>query len=552
MGRRSRRSWASVAALVVLALGDDTLARAELPRASSERWDRVDTPRFTLFTNGGAPLARRIGLRLERLAEVLEQTTQGLEIRSRVPTYIYVFEDDASFEPYRTTFNGKPAQVDGFFVGSTDANYLALHAASMDRAFQAVQHEFMHFVLGNTVGDRLPTWLDEGLAEFYSTFRSAGKEADIGLVVDHHAAQLTRTREEPLSRMFAMGQNSPDYHVGERQGAFYAQSWAFVHFLRLGDPNARFAAFLTRLRKGADPIGAFTAVYGSNLDSLDREFSAYIRRPSIPYRKLTFERDFDAISTREERMSRAEVLVRLGDLLAHDRSRRAEDAEEHFEAALRLDPDNASALAGLGRLMERRGRAAAADSSFGRAIALGPRDAAPYLLAAEAWFERWHSSARSIEVQDSTPALLAAARKVLELGSATAPGHPELGAAFGKTFIADRNVPSEAVGALMDAAEALPARKDVVANLVILYCHSGNPSAARGLFRMRLKPRATSAEVRGFALAILQSELERATRLANEGHRDEAEAVLRRAALEAEHNEARRLAEERLARLAPH
>ena len=39
----------------------------------------------------------------------------------------------------------------------------------------------------------------------------------------------------PLKTLFSIGTDSPHYNERDKQGIFYGESWALVHYLMLGD-----------------------------------------------------------------------------------------------------------------------------------------------------------------------------------------------------------------------------------------------------------------------------------------------------------------------------
>ena len=75
-------------------------------------------------------------------------------------------------------------------------------------------------------------WLNEGLAEYYSTYALAanGKRADIGRPIPRHVA-LLRERFLPITQLIGVERSSELYNEGDRQSIFYAEAWALTHYL---------------------------------------------------------------------------------------------------------------------------------------------------------------------------------------------------------------------------------------------------------------------------------------------------------------------------------
>ena len=109
-------------------------------------------------------------------------------------------------------------------------------------------------------GRRVPVWLNEGLAEHYSTYEvyRGGREATIGAAIESHLAQLNASPLLALERLLTIEHSSPLYNEGNRRSLFYAQSWALTHMLLLGGQNrtANLSAYLDQLLSGKTPAEA--------------------------------------------------------------------------------------------------------------------------------------------------------------------------------------------------------------------------------------------------------------------------------------------------------
>jgi len=202
----------------------------------------------------------------------------------------------------------------------------------------------------------LPVWLEEGLAEYYSTFTTSGDRATVGGIHMEHLRLLRRSVPMKLEELFAVGKESPWYTERSRRGPFYAEAWAFTHFLLHSDPALapRLFRYLGRTREGADRREAFLEAFGRSEAALFADFVAYVRSPrftsyTIPLPPGTAE------PPRAVTVPRADVLARLAGLILPDTARDA-DAAGLLSAALALRPEHPAALAGQARLAGRAGR----------------------------------------------------------------------------------------------------------------------------------------------------------------------------------------------------
>ena len=64
----------------------------------------------------------------------------------------------------------------------------------------------------------VPLWLNEGLAELYSTFESEDGKVAIGKPIERHVYWLRDQPLIPLRELFAVDVDSPTYNEGRRQG----------------------------------------------------------------------------------------------------------------------------------------------------------------------------------------------------------------------------------------------------------------------------------------------------------------------------------------------
>lgn len=518
----ARRRWVVTLALAAASVGP----LAALPD-DKPKWIRLDTDHFTLIGNAGERRVAAIGRNLERLREVLARTARGMTLHSPLRTLIYVFADEASFVPYNLGADGKPANVSGYLVASSEGNYVAIDASAADKPFPTIYHEYLHYVLHNTIPG-LPTWLHEGLAEFYSTFRITGDTVEVGRPVEHHLLWLAQKPLMKLEELFAVRPNSRDYNEGERQGTFYAQAWALTHYLVIGDPQHRenFSKLLAQLEQGTDSETAFRSAFGLDLAAAQQALGAYVRARSYTFIRYTPDKELDEATVRVRPLERQEVLLLLGDLLAHHQPIQFEEAERHARAALAIDPSLPDAyltLALLRRVQQRPGEAV---ELCEKALALAPGSARAHALRGASLFEEFAAMEPPEEADGTVPALLERSREAFRRSLELAPDDPESLAGLGRTFIMHRSGIEEGVAALARASQQLPSRVDILRDLVVITGLSGNRAGARRLLNGPLRQRATAEEVRLAEAALIEGEVERLQELVDSGEVGEAEATL--------------------------
>lgn len=478
--RGSRRgiSWVLIAFLVAIA---GTTPAAALPR--QEGWFQLRTPHFTLFSNASERTARGIGLDLERLRSSLSQLNPGLELNAPVPTWIYVFKSTSSFHPYRPVQQGKVKSVEGFFYSHPYGNYVAINADPRDEPTEIVYHEYLHHVLGNNY-PMIPLWLNEGLAEYYSTFQVSGNEARIGLPIPEHVFWLQQNAMIPLRDLVSVDTDSRDYNEGNRRGVFYAQSWAFVHFLLSTTPERReqTATYLRDLFSGVPSDEALQRAFG-DIALLERDLRAYVQRRVFNSLRVPVAQDSE-IKVEVAPLPWPDTLYRLGEMLLHGSEEQLPTAEEHFRAALAVAPEHGPATAGLGRIAQRAGRMAEARPLYEKAARLGPDD----------FFLQYLLALSLLEPPPPDPASLPRARAALEKVVALRPDFAEGWGRLAQAMSYEKPLPPEAVGVFEKAWRLMPSREDFAFNLALVYSQTGQREKARTLSDKVLANRPELAE----------------------------------------------------------
>ena len=468
-----------------------------------QRWIEVRTDHFRFYSNAGKRATRRVAVDLEELRAVLAELTD-YELQSPIPTLIYVFRHDRSFNPYKILYQGKPAAVSGYFTAREHANYIAINADSRD-ASEIVFHEYVHYVSANNLG-YLPTWFSEGLAEFYSSFEVVDDTVYIGLPLMRHLATLRGSIPIPLEQLLAVDRGSPLYNEKDRKGEFYAESWALVHYLLLGNEERRqqLSRFLDLIHEGTPEDAAFTAAFGTDSETLAREIRGHLRGPRFRFAQATAEIDVEGgLSVR--RMSYSEVLYRLGDLLANQDKERPERTA-YFEASIDADPQNGLALSALAVENENTADWASAEDLYHRALRASPDD--PTVLL------RWGEflSRRGGDHRDAITALSRSTR----LDPTFAPAWAALARVYSEAGV----VSPEALAAAETAHRLLPTNDEVAGDLLRLLLRSDDRDRSVELvetsFRSRPRMRAQAW------MMILQLDFIRARELLRDGRPGEA------------------------------
>jgi len=467
-------------------------------------WLRLDTPNFTFF--GQVPAARLgvIAIRLEAYRSALEWLHPGARSSPR-ETSVYVFKDAASGRGYAAPPAGAGQHL-GINPPYDVPNFVVVAAPVDDPPLEILYHAYAHQFLDDNF-PRLPLALTEGLAEFYSGFSLGPQGILIGIPRAEHVRRL-KAQAVPWPQLFSIDARAPMLADQDGGATFMAESWALAHYLLSGsgENRDRLPVFLDDLRRGGSTDAAVRGAYGWSPDRLQQEVARYVERghfvpiqvaqggqagslPPPESEPSAMPRMTPAPAPRAagippvrpadpaRPISRDEVLAALGDLLAYSETGRAADGEALLQEALRLNPEQARAYAGLGHLRYAQGRFSDAVPFLEKALAIQPDAMSCYLLARSLLRINAAAAAASpapAADAKSTPPWLARARSLLARSTELQPRFAAPFVTLGATHLLSDGDVTTGIGLLQKARVMLPARMDIAGNLVYLFLRKGD------------------------------------------------------------------------------
>ncbi len=343
---RSRVALIALAAFVLLAAS---------PALAKDKWIQMTTKNLNVVSNASEDETRDIALKIEQFHFIFTKLF-GIGTEGFLPVTVVVFKSDSSFKPFKPLYNGKPANVAGYFQSSTDENLIALTATGYneEHPLATIFHEYTH-LLNSYTPRQWPIWLKEGLAEVYSTFDLKKQDVTLGMPVSHHVLLLRQSKFIPLSTLFNVAHNSPIYNERDKQGIFYAESWALTHYLMYGNKGARrqqLVEFARLINTGMNVEPAFKQAFQTDTTAIEKELREYIGRDGYPGMRYTLSTVEGEKETAVRPLSDAEVQFYLGNLLM--RTSRMDEAETYLKQAITLDASLARPYEGLGFIEMRR------------------------------------------------------------------------------------------------------------------------------------------------------------------------------------------------------
>ncbi|MCP4202591.1 MAG: DUF1570 domain-containing protein [bacterium] len=462
----------SAGCLVLVALVS-TPVRADL---DPEGWQNLESASFRLLSNGDPELSTEILLDLERFRRAFNELAPGIDSSFPVPTRIVAFRDADSYAPFKSESDSTSTRILGQFLGHRDGNFITLNAdPRMSGGLGIIIHEYVHHIVNQNLPG-VPRWLNEGLAEYYSTFGVESGFAVIGRPVDRHLRWWRQNRDVSVLEVVGEARDAPIHSLGSA-GRFYAVSWGLTHYL-LSRPRGAdlLAAYLEEVASGSDRSESLLSVLGVSGRELESELRRYVVAESLPTTSLALE-DLGHIGIEQTAASPSTVLTVLGELaarLGHERH-----AEELFDLALAHEPESAEALAGLAGVRDDQGRIEEAGVLFDQALALGPRSARSYLRYGRHLLRRLELARRD---ETGRPEELALEAKTAFLAATVLePSYAEAQVMLAFVHLFEGLEAEDGLVFGERARELLPTRVEIVHTLIRLNLKMGSTDRARAL-----------------------------------------------------------------------
>jgi tetratricopeptide (TPR) repeat protein len=426
--------------------------------AADGRWTIVRGQTLTVVGDQPAETLRDIAFRLERFRIGVSGLIPNAGRPLPVPTVVFAFGTRKAMQPFLPLAkNGRPASLGGYFHRDADVNYIALSLEGFDESLPIVFHEYTHLLVRNAVR-AVPVWLNEGLAEYYSTFTISddGTKAETGRPIPPHV-RLLRERYLPIADLIAVDAGSQLYDEGARRSIFYAESWALTHYLMIEVPDgpAQINHYAADIARGRRPADAFFDAFGTTPDKFDEQLRRYLAHPMFRWRGFTFnDRVQIDVDDRGRTLSAGEADAWLGDL--QRRVRRLREAAARIESAVRLDDGAAVTQLALGLLRIEEGRISEAWPALERAVAIAPGD----FMTQYAYGASLLREAVQVDGMLADATALAHSQRALEAATTLNPFASEAWSWLAYAFMLDDDRLPAAEEAINHAIELAPGRLD--------------------------------------------------------------------------------------------
>ncbi len=266
---------------------------AVLSAQGAEKLMVYESDHFELITDGPKGRAQEILGQFERVRSFFMRVMvlQDPLVKPR----IVVFGSEKEFREY------SPNEIAAaYYVGMPNRDMIAIGGTQREDDNRKAVHEYLH-MLNRQTELNLPLWLNEGIAELYSTIQPTGKKIQVGAPISNHML-LLRNEWLDLEQVIDVDHASPIYNRRAHAGSFYAMSWALTHMLSLSaDYKAGYGKVTSGIAAGKSTAELLPAIYGKNLKQIEADLRRYIQNNSVMTLifDLQFDKSYDKIPPRE-------------------------------------------------------------------------------------------------------------------------------------------------------------------------------------------------------------------------------------------------------------
>jgi tetratricopeptide (TPR) repeat protein len=463
---------------------------------AADNWVEARSAHFTVITNDGLKQAQKVADQFEQIRLMFHTQFTTLDVDPAQPIIIIAAKNENTLKLYLPEEYEVKGHIHhaGLYQAGQDKDYVIMRL-DMEGAnpFHVLYHEYTHALVRLNF-NRLPLWLNEGLADFFGNTTLGEKEIRTGTIDPSHLYILGQRKLIPIDVLLQVDHNSPYYNETDHANVFYAESWALVHYLMM-DPDARqkqlLKTFLDSFEKSGDQVAAAREAFG-DLKKFGEKIESYTWQRSfmVGIVKLGQEKVDKNYQTRT--LTPGEVLAVRGDFFAHHN--RLEQAAPVIDEAIKEEPNLPLGHTAKGFCYYRTQKTREADDEMQEAIKLGATDFAPYYFHG-VLLER--NAPRSENGYDDARVSL---EKAIQLNPKFAPAYEALSHAYGHT----KDAQILAVNAAIKAVKLDPGTIHYAVSLTYLLINNGRTKEAQTMVT-RVSAQASSPMEKQMAANLQQT-----------------------------------------------
>ena len=289
--------------------------------ASDEKWRHYQSPNFELYSRESDRESRELLHNLELLRVVFCDTFKSPE-RRRLEVTVYLFNREKDFQAYLPPTLSKKGDFTAYYSSRPDRALIVLGPTrDAEAAKQTIFHEYIHHLVWVS-GENPPPWLNEGMAELFSTVVAAGENVELGRPVNGRLYQMGLEKMIPLEHLFSVDRNSAEFSAGSHTGMFYAESWALMHYWMFGQSDIKADQVDTFMRYARWETPAdepkrrqrFVEIFGMDYSAMEKRLEHYTSGGRYTGRRIPRPKTAPVASYETRPVPVAEARLRMAEL----------------------------------------------------------------------------------------------------------------------------------------------------------------------------------------------------------------------------------------------
>lgn len=243
------------------------------PQSSAKDvWVEIYSDNFHLTSNVEGVDVRAVAGKLEKMHQVISLSFSKIKIQTPFKTNIAVVKDDSIFK-----LKSNLKKSNKYFISANDANY-GIISMTNSNSTEQVFEGYIKFLLENNIGrNNLPTWLFEGLGEFFKTVVFTDEQNFEFGMSPENVIILQQNKPIPLNILLETDNFTLQNQDEERKKLFRAQSWALLQFLlKDSDSFVKLQGFIELRQQGIEAKRAMREVFQTGISQFSQDLPKFI------------------------------------------------------------------------------------------------------------------------------------------------------------------------------------------------------------------------------------------------------------------------------------
>ncbi len=239
-------------------------APATAPAIAPFDLPRYETKAYDVYSDLDAESLIGVFARVDRMTAMYRAETRSFsrDAVSRMPLAIF-----RTLRDYENA--GGPHGSAGFFDGETLLTFAGPGHRADARTWHILQHEGFHQFAHSAISDHLPTWLNEGMAEYFGEAIFTGDGFMVGLNPEWRRLRIRQSiMENKFKSLQQFASLSPDDWNANVSIVNYDQAWSLVQFL-LQDNRPAFEHFVKSIVDGTTQEKAWHDAFPHSPDDIE-------------------------------------------------------------------------------------------------------------------------------------------------------------------------------------------------------------------------------------------------------------------------------------------